>query len=171
MAWAIITIYTYKCAQMDPQQLPETSKFYSRSKKCDIKKTLGGWVPPPLVARRLNCEYFRSLQIKANRLIVKSMYYNVYTIATGGTKEKSRKESMEVSILTCKGSIHMYLHDFLSDVNYDNSRSGKLVGKHSQTVFYISETNFYYLSIVFRCVSRCSIYMFRSDTGESREPV
>ena len=39
---------------MDPQQLPKTSKFYSRSKKCDIEKTLGGWVPPPpLVARRL----------------------------------------------------------------------------------------------------------------------
>src|SRR6218665_4094884 len=42
MAWAIITIYTSKCAQMDPQQLPKTSKFYSRFKKCDIEKTLGG---------------------------------------------------------------------------------------------------------------------------------
>jgi len=30
MTWAIITIYISKCAQMDPQQLPETSKFYSR---------------------------------------------------------------------------------------------------------------------------------------------
>src|SRR6218665_3513037 len=47
MAWAIITNYTSKCAQMDPQLLPKTSKFYSRSKKCDIEKTLGGWVPPP----------------------------------------------------------------------------------------------------------------------------
>jgi len=47
MTWAIITIYTSKCAQMDPQQLPKTSKFYFRSKKCDIKKTLRGWVPPP----------------------------------------------------------------------------------------------------------------------------
>jgi len=42
MAWAIITIYTSKCAQMDPQQLLKTSKVYSRCKKCDIEKTVGG---------------------------------------------------------------------------------------------------------------------------------
>jgi len=42
MAWAIITIiYTSKCAKMDPQQLPNRSKFYSRRKKCDIEKTVG----------------------------------------------------------------------------------------------------------------------------------
>ena len=41
MAWTIITIYTSKCAQMDPQQLLETSTFYSRWKKCDIEKTFG----------------------------------------------------------------------------------------------------------------------------------
>src|SRR6218665_974736 len=59
MAWAIVTIYTPKCAQMDPQQLPKTSKFYSKSKKCDIKKTLGRWVPPsPLVARSLTLAFF-----------------------------------------------------------------------------------------------------------------
>src|SRR6218665_3578429 len=46
MAWAIIANYTSKCAQMEPQQLPETSKFYSRSKKCDIEKTLVGWYHP-----------------------------------------------------------------------------------------------------------------------------
>src|SRR6218665_540284 len=46
MAWAIITMYTSKCAQMDPQQLLETSKFYSRSKKCDIEKTLGSGYHP-----------------------------------------------------------------------------------------------------------------------------
>jgi len=45
MAWAIITIYTSKCAHMDPQQLLKTSKFYSKCKKCDIKKTLGGGYP------------------------------------------------------------------------------------------------------------------------------
>src|SRR6218665_1864060 len=45
MAWAIITIYISKCAQMNPQQLPITSKFYSRCKKCDIEKTLGGYHP------------------------------------------------------------------------------------------------------------------------------
>src|SRR6218665_2179032 len=45
MAWAIITIYSSKCAQMDPQQLLKTSKFYSRCKKCDIEKTLGGGSP------------------------------------------------------------------------------------------------------------------------------
>ena len=43
MAWAIITIYISKCAQMNPQQLPKTSQFYSRCKKCDIENFLG-WV-------------------------------------------------------------------------------------------------------------------------------
>jgi len=55
--WAIITIYTSKCLQMNPQQLLKTSKFYSRFKKCDIEKTLG--VPPPLVARRLTQHSFK----------------------------------------------------------------------------------------------------------------
>src|SRR6218665_1862839 len=55
MAWGIITIYISKCAQMNPQQLPKTSKFYSRCKKCDIEKTLW-WYQPPLVARRLNLD-------------------------------------------------------------------------------------------------------------------
>ena len=45
MAWAITTIYTSKCVQMDPQQLPNRSKFYSRCKKCDIEKTLVGTTP------------------------------------------------------------------------------------------------------------------------------
>jgi len=40
MAWDIITIYTSKCTKMDPQQLPKTSKFYSKCKRCDIEKTL-----------------------------------------------------------------------------------------------------------------------------------
>src|SRR6218665_229773 len=38
---------------MDPQQLLKTSKLYSERKKCDTEETLGGLVPPPLVARRL----------------------------------------------------------------------------------------------------------------------
>src|SRR6218665_939363 len=48
MVWAIIKIYTSKCAQMDPQQLLKTSKLYSKSKKCDIEKTLGGLGTTPL---------------------------------------------------------------------------------------------------------------------------
>src|SRR6218665_2068193 len=56
MAWAIITIYTSKCPQMDPKQQPETSTFYSRCKKCDIKKNLRGWVPPPLGSPKVNDE-------------------------------------------------------------------------------------------------------------------
>jgi len=40
MTWAIITIYISKCAQMNPQQLPKTSKFFPRRKKCEIKETL-----------------------------------------------------------------------------------------------------------------------------------
>src|SRR6218665_158833 len=46
MAWAIIKMYISICAQMDPKQLPKTSKFYSRSKKCDIGKTLKGGYHP-----------------------------------------------------------------------------------------------------------------------------
>jgi len=58
MVWAIIKIYTSTCAQMDPQQQPKTPKFYSKSKKCDIEKTLG--YHPPLVARRLrSCHYLQ----------------------------------------------------------------------------------------------------------------
>src|SRR6218665_506012 len=53
MAWAIITIYISKRAQVNPQQLPKTSKFYSKCKKCDIEKSLGVGTTPPLVARRL----------------------------------------------------------------------------------------------------------------------
>src|SRR6218665_467 len=63
MVWAIIKIYTSKCAQMDPQQLLKTSKFYSKRKKCDIEKTLGGWVPPPLgspkVKRKIQLQKLR----------------------------------------------------------------------------------------------------------------
>src|SRR6218665_1693696 len=47
-------MYTSKCAQMDPQQLPKTSKFYSKSKKCDTEQTLGGWVPSPLGSSKAN---------------------------------------------------------------------------------------------------------------------
>src|SRR6218665_816337 len=46
MVWAIIKIYTSKCVQIDPQQLRKTSKFCSKSKKCDIEKTLGGGYHP-----------------------------------------------------------------------------------------------------------------------------
>jgi len=47
MASAIRTIYTSKCVQMDPEQLPETSTFYSICNKCDMQNTVGGWIPPP----------------------------------------------------------------------------------------------------------------------------
>src|SRR6218665_1948233 len=46
MAWAIITIYSSKYAKMDPQRLTKTSKFYSRCKKCDVEKTVGGGYHP-----------------------------------------------------------------------------------------------------------------------------
>jgi len=55
MACAIITIYTYKCVQMDPQQLhvPKMSKFYSKFNKCDMQKSVGGWIPHPLGSLRV----------------------------------------------------------------------------------------------------------------------
>ena len=46
-----MTIYTSKYAEMDPQQLLNRSKFYSKCKKCDIEKTVGEGVgTTPLVA-------------------------------------------------------------------------------------------------------------------------
>jgi len=47
MAWAIRTIYSSKCVQMDPQQLPETSTFYFICNKCDMQKTAWGGYHPP----------------------------------------------------------------------------------------------------------------------------
>src|SRR6218665_2309975 len=66
MAWAIITIYTSKCAQMDPQQLSKTSKFYSRCKKCDIRKTLGGGTTTPLGSPKVkrHCQATHEAYIK-----------------------------------------------------------------------------------------------------------
>jgi len=34
-----------KFVQMDPQQLPNTSEFYSISNKCDMQKTVAGTTP------------------------------------------------------------------------------------------------------------------------------
>src|SRR6218665_1549784 len=58
--WAILTMYTSKCAQMDPKekQGPYRSKFYSRCKKCDIEQTIwGGYHTTPLVVSRLIRSY------------------------------------------------------------------------------------------------------------------
>jgi len=72
MAWAIITIYTSKFVKMDPQQLPKTSRFYSRCKMCDIKKTVGGgYHTRPLVAWRLSQRmdlvvYYLQYELKVN---------------------------------------------------------------------------------------------------------
>ena len=54
MAWAIRTTYTSKCVKMDPQQLPKTSKFYSKCNKCDIEKPVGGTTPGPLGSLKVN---------------------------------------------------------------------------------------------------------------------
>src|SRR6218665_3464063 len=51
-----MTIYTSKCAQMYPQQLLNRSKFYSRCKKCDIDKTVGGGYHPPLGSLEVNIQ-------------------------------------------------------------------------------------------------------------------
>src|SRR6218665_1164835 len=89
MAWAIITIYISKCAQTNPQQLPKTSKFYSKCKKCDIEKTLGGEYHPPLVARRLKGRYFLTtnqlvcFRFDIDKVIFQQGYYDLnQTIST-----------------------------------------------------------------------------------------
>src|SRR6218665_1413847 len=45
MAWPTRTIYTSKCAQLDPLQLPEMSKFYSICSKCVMQRSLVGRYP------------------------------------------------------------------------------------------------------------------------------
>src|SRR6218665_3356547 len=59
MTWAIVTNYTSDCPQMDPQRLHKTSKFYSRSKKCNIEKTLGGGYHP-LGSPKVNLRFLLS---------------------------------------------------------------------------------------------------------------
>src|SRR6218665_582398 len=59
MTWAIIRIYTSKCAQMNPQQLPKTSQFYSRCHTRDHRKNLRGWVPPPFGSPKVKCNCLR----------------------------------------------------------------------------------------------------------------
>ena len=55
MTLAIMTMmYTSKCANMDFQQLPDSSKFHSRCKKCDIEKTVGGGYHPPFGSQTVN---------------------------------------------------------------------------------------------------------------------
>jgi len=63
MAWAIITIFISKCAQMNPQQLLKTSKFYSRCKKCDIEKALGWVGTTPLGSPKVK-HYQSSLRVE-----------------------------------------------------------------------------------------------------------
>src|SRR6218665_3780132 len=84
MAWAIITIYISKCAQMNPQQLPKTSKFYSKCKKCDIEKTLGEWVPPPLVARRLSARSTQRIVSRHNEIRGLHLLRNIFNITING---------------------------------------------------------------------------------------
>jgi len=58
MAWAIITIYTSKCAQMDPQQLLKTSRC-----KSVISKNLSGTVgTTPLGSPKVNQLELQQLQ-------------------------------------------------------------------------------------------------------------
>src|SRR6218665_664470 len=75
MAWTIITDYTSKCAQMDPQQLRKTSIFCSRSKKRDIEKPLWGWVPPPLVARRFKLGDHFNISLLAFHVVTRSFIH------------------------------------------------------------------------------------------------
>src|SRR6218665_1820998 len=107
MAWAIITIYISKCAQMNPQQLSKTSKFYSRCKKCDIEKTLGGGYHPlgsPKV-NYISAKVARNVGIltRAFRLLPKTarikLYYAIvfpylsyYNIVWASTYKTSRRK-------------------------------------------------------------------------------
>ena len=61
---------------MNPQELPKTSKFYSRCTKCDIEKTVGGGYHPlggPKV-KTVTCENYVSKSRKCQ--FVSKMIYN-----------------------------------------------------------------------------------------------
>src|SRR6218665_1917681 len=97
MAWAIITMYTSKCAQMDPQQLLKTLQFYSRCKKCDIEKTVAGWVPPPpLGSPKVN--HRQRGDFKASRPILQLLFLCLFFISPlhvfSASYSKSRNEEI-----------------------------------------------------------------------------
>src|SRR6218665_3661363 len=96
MEWAIITIYTSKCSQMDPQQLPKTPKFYSRSKKCDIEKTLGDGYHPlgspkvkreayaAVLSKKAVTAFFDFLSLHHSRYCIPALHIHVAIIGRSG---------------------------------------------------------------------------------------
>jgi len=76
MAWAIITVYTSKCAQMDPKKLLKTSEFHSRCKKCYIEKILGGGYNSPLGSPKVNTLIDRSANQQSPNYLL--LYLSIY---------------------------------------------------------------------------------------------
>src|SRR6218665_2262191 len=114
MAWAIIKIYTSKCAQMDPQQLPKTSKFYSRSKKCDIKKTLGGWVPPPLGSPKVNMAWpFNNFVLHKDKHLIQQIL-SMLSIAI----DRKTGQDCHIWCIETFSSVHKKLHQSAWGINY-----------------------------------------------------
>jgi len=55
MAWAIITIYISKCAQMNPNSYLKGQNSIPNAKSV-TSKNLRGWVPPPIGSPKVNSE-------------------------------------------------------------------------------------------------------------------
>jgi len=98
---AIITIYISKCEKMNPQQLPKTSKFYCKCKKCDIEKTLGVGTTP-LGSLKVNHTYIYTYGCRPTYTFV----YN-YTVSALVNKVVPCNLFYQWSSWT-----HMYDHDY-----------------------------------------------------------
>src|SRR6218665_1606644 len=105
MAWAIITIYTCKCAQKDPQQIPKTSKFYSRCKKCDIDKTLGGGYHLPLGSPEVKGHVGYHARLRNYEKVVKIYCSKIlilrYELADSTCRVRIRTGSGQIGPLRC----------------------------------------------------------------------
>src|SRR6218665_1402056 len=121
MAWAIITNYTSKCAQMDTQQLPKTSKFYSRSKKCDIEKTVWGGYHP------LGSPKVKSYLTNGSQCVVVN--------GTSSCAEFVKHGVLQGSIL---GPFHFIL--YINDLPNSSSILSFIVFAHDTSLFYSNKT-------------------------------
>src|SRR6218665_1267731 len=73
MAWAIITIYTSKCAQMDPNSCLKRQNCIPDVKSV-ISKNRRGWVPPPLGSRKVKMNILGTLCLFSIRNCVSLSY-------------------------------------------------------------------------------------------------
>src|SRR6218665_1846324 len=100
MAWAIKTIYTSKWVQMDPQQLPKLSKFYSICNTYVMQKNVKGMDTNPTLS---------SLRVKGNWACWNTKYFQL-------TKDELIKYH----------SFHSFIHSFIHSGHFYSAPSSPL---------------------------------------------